>query len=523
MPNLRLIARSVSYALVLASAASTATSALGQDEFLDKINKRPSEIQANRRSDKILLGPISKMTPPPAEVRADLEAGPAWILIDPSVTARWTKMKAWAEAAAQKDVLKALAEATKGDQSGQTMAWGIPYGVSSEAADAVQVDLHVDLGSEEPTIAEANPKYLPRLVWVEQLAHVEATRLIAEGKPSDAISLLLNVFSLGRELTDRELSIEVREGFRMMVTALARVRDVAYQDFRGDKKIDAASLRALIQRLGDDQLRIDRIRFPMGDLYGIEQLTARAYGSGGQPDGAKLGPMLARIATREHPLKIFNESARWAEAASAMGDRRASEETLERVYGDWTARWPIDTFDSRMLATYEYDRFSKAKFPLVSMLPNMTEFFDLRQVLQTEVVGTRAALGLLGYFYDERAFAPRITSARPKWMTTKEADPFNPTERDRGGVPPLKYTRPVTDDDRKQPHQMTVVTGTGYNFRLNLDETVWMLWSVGSNNTNDFARYVQNTPKRVTGADYLIWPPMESLTRQHLKDIGELK
>jgi hypothetical protein len=70
---------------------------------------------------------------------------------------------------------------------------------------------------------------------------------------------------------------------------------------------------------------------------------------------------------------------------------------------------------------------------------------------------------------------------------------------------------------------MTVVTGSGYNFRLTLDDSVWMLWSVGSNSENDFARFVQNTSKMVSRADYLIWPPIESLTRQHLKDIGALQ
>jgi hypothetical protein len=520
----RSLTSSLTAVLSISTALFAATTAVAQDDYLEQLNKRAKEVREDRRSDKILIPLLAKMTPPPAEVEADLEAGPAWILIDPTVSARWEKMKAWAEAAPQQAVLKALGDATKPfDRNDPGMGWGLAYGATSDAMEAVRVDLHVDLGSEEPTIAEVNPKYLVRVKWVEKLVHVEATRLFAEGKPGDAINSLINIASLGRQLADREMSIEVREGARMMTTAFGRVRDVAYQDFRGERKLDITMLRSLVQRFADEQFKIARIRFPMGDQYAIEQMISRAFGNGGRPDGDKLGPMLARIATREHPLKIFNEAAKWGEAAKTMGDRKSTEEILGQVYGDWTTRWPIEAFDPRMRATFEYDKFSKTRYPLISLLPDLTEFFDIRQVIQTEIIGTRASLGLLGYFYQQRAFPRVITSARPDWITIKEADPFNPDDRDRDGVPTLKYMRPITDDDQKRPHAMTVVTGSGYNFRLSLDDSVWMIWSVGSNNTNDFARFVQNTSKRVSKADYIIWPPLESLTRRHLKDIDALK
>jgi hypothetical protein len=498
--------------------------AAAQDGFLDKINKRPSEIRGDRRADKILLPVLSKLQTPPAEVLADLEAGPAWMLIDASVQGRWEKMEAWAKGEPQQAALKALADATKQfDRGDPGMGWGLPYGATSEAAEAVRLDLHIDLGAEEPTIAEADPRYLPRVAWLEMLAHVEATRLLASGDTAGAIGTLVNVFFLGRELSDRELAVEVRRGFEIMIRALSRVRDVAYEDFRAERKLGIAELRTLIRRLDDSALRIDRIRFPEGDRLGVEQLIARSFGAGGKPDAAKLGPMLARIATREQPLRIFNESARWGEASKSMGDRKSMEDALARVYGDWTTRWPIDPFDARMRETFQHVLLNKAKYPLVGMLADLTVFYDLRQILHTEAVGTRASLGLLGYYYENLAFARTITSARPQWIGEKEPDPFNPEERNRGGVPPLRYTRPVTDDAQKRPHAMTVVTGSGYNFRLNLDDSVWLVWSVGSNNINDFARFVQNTVQRVTAADYVIWPPIESLTRQHLKDLDALK
>lgn len=524
MPKLSMNPRWLSVGLTLAAAAFAAPVALGQDDFLASLNKRAFEVREDRRADKILLAPLSKMQAPPAEVLADLEAGPAWAIIDASVAARFAKMKAWADGAPQQDALKALTEATRQfDRNDPGMGWGMAYGQVGEAADAVRLDLNVDLGSDEPTIAEANPKYLKRVQWLEMLVHVEASKLAAEGKPAEGISRLIDLLFLGRELADRDLSVEVQAGYSIMVRSLSRIRDVAYQDFRGERKLEITALRSLIQRLGDDQLKVNRLRFPMGDKYGIEQLIARAYGEGGKPDGEKIGPMLARIATREHPLKMFNESARWAEAAGAMSDKAQTINRLGEVYGDWTVRWQVDPFDPRMRATFEYSKLNKARFPIIALLPDLTHFFDQRMVLNTEIVGTRASLGLVGYYYQNRAFPRTIVSARPEWLGTKEGDPFNPEERSRDGVPPLKYKRPVVDDDKKAEHLMTVVTGTGYNFRLSLGEAVWMIWSVGSNNTNDGAKYVQNTATRVTGADYIIWPPLESLTRQHLKDIDALK
>lgn len=514
----------MSLGLALAGAAFSAPAASAQDDFLASLNKRALEVRDDRRADKILLAPLAKMQAPPAEVLADLEAGPAWALIDSSVAARFAKMKAWSDAAPQQEVLKALAEATKQfDRNDPGMGWGMAYGQVGEAAEAVRLDLNVDLGSDEPTIAEANPKYLKRLQWLEMLANVDASKLAGEGKPSEAINRLIDLFYLGREIADRDLSVEVQVGFSIMVRSLSRIRDVAYQDFRGERKLELAALRSLIQRLGDEPLKIARIRFPMGDKYGIEQLIARAYGEGTKADGEKVGPMLARIATREHPLRIFNESARWAEAAKSMSDKAQMVNRLGEVYGDWTNRWAVDAFDPRMRATFEYSKLNKTRFPIIGLLPDLTSFFDQRMVLNTEIVGTRSALGLLGYYYQNRAFPRTIVSARPEWLSTKEGDPFNPEERSREGVPPLKYKRPVVDDDKKAEHLMTVVTGSGYNFRLSLGEAVWMIWSVGSNNVNDGAKFVQNTATRVTNADYIIWPPMESLTRQHLKDIDALK
>jgi hypothetical protein len=50
-----------------------------------------------------------------------------------------------------------------------------------------------------------------------------------------------------------------------------------------------------------------------------------------------------------------------------------------------------------------------------------------------------------------------------------------------------------------------------------------VIYSVGSDNANNVVANVQNTPVVVRGADYMVWPPVLSLYRQHLTDLDLLK
>jgi hypothetical protein len=46
---------------------------------------------------------------------------------------------------------------------------------------------------------------------------------------------------------------------------------------------------------------------------------------------------------------------------------------------------------------------------------------------------------------------------------------------------------------------------------------------LGSDNASTNAKRVQNVAEQVEGADYLMWPPVISLYRQHKLDAGEIK
>jgi hypothetical protein len=494
--------------------------AAAQDSFLTTINERVRQVKADRRSDTILLPLLAKLTPPPAEAIADQ----GWLFIDPEVTSRWPKVVEWASAEPQAAAIKALHDAVKQTitKTDAGMAFAIPYGAVSDAAAAVRLDLHVELG-EPPTIAGANMLYLPRLRWYEMAIHVESTRLLYDGKPMEAINLLIDLMYLGRQMADRELSKEVRVGFEIMITAVSRIRDIAFEDFRHDRKLKANEIRPLIDRLFDDAgMWQSRIRFPTGDRIGIAQLIERAYGTSTEADPDVVGPMMARVASTDQPLKIFNEAAKWREVAPGLPPKPLIDDRLVRTYSDWETKWKISWWDPRMRAKWMYDQLDRRRFPIVAVLPNLADLFEMRQVLEVELTGARVGLGVLGYYYANRSFPPTVSSIRPQFAKVKEGDPYNPEERDRDGVAPLQYLRPVTDTNGK-PHDMRVVTGSGLNFVVPLKEDVWVLFSVGSDGMAHRATVVQNTSKRTELADYLLWPPMEAVTRKHLKQTGVLK
>jgi hypothetical protein len=70
---------------------------------------------------------------------------------------------------------------------------------------------------------------------------------------------------------------------------------------------------------------------------------------------------------------------------------------------------------------------------------------------------------------------------------------------------------------------MDIVPAEGSPFLAKIPRETPILYSVGSDNTRQQARRVQNTTQLVQGADYLIWPPVISLNRQYLRDARLIK
>jgi hypothetical protein len=68
---------------------------------------------------------------------------------------------------------------------------------------------------------------------------------------------------------------------------------------------------------------------------------------------------------------------------------------------------------------------------------------------------------------------------------------------------------------------LNVFAPDGENFAMMLREDQFVMYSVGRDGVKNFAADVSNELGAQTG-DYLIWPPMLSIHRAHLRDSGRL-
>lgn len=499
------------------------------DEFLDRANALYATIAPDKRSDLILLPAVAKMDPPPASVDS---IGKAALL--PAGSSGWSVAEEWALAAPQRAVLEALDRITKDETATIGMAFGQPYGADAmgpepHGPDLVDAGLYTELG-EPPMLAGARHLYLPALDRVGALVYVEATRLAAADKPDEAIGVLIDWLFFARQMADRQLFAEARWGLRTMTGTLERIRDVAYTDMRsGKRQLTADHILAIQERLAETRtyVRLDRLQFPAANRIAVEQVIAHVFQQRGGPNAA-FGQMMAQLASTQRPLRLFAEAARWDQIASNHADSLDTARQLATVYSDMEARWAWDPWDPRLAVQTDYEKMDKARFAVIAtVLPDMTVLLNDRQVLRTQLVGTRTALAVVAFAYGARNFPPTLASLRPHFVKNLEADPFNPDRANRK-EPPLEYFVPIRDQtfgprEEPGPYEINVVTTAGQNFQVRIGQDQFVLYSVGPNGIKDYARNVSGEPARGQVGDLLLWPPVTSLIRQRLIETGALR
>lgn len=498
------------------------TQAASADDYVAKANALYADIKPNLRSDLILLPAVVKLQPVPTALRG--VATPELMFAGGQ---GWQDVVAWATAAPQQDALKALQSVTRKSDPREPIAFGLPYGTDGVPIELIRAKAYVELG-DPPTLAAAQLQHMPLLSNLAALVDVEATRLAADGKVEEATALLVDWLVFARQMADRQMFKEAEWGFEQMNAGLERLRDVVYTDFREKKALTPDVLKALLARLDDMKgvLNIDRIKFPRADQIGAEQVVARVFVPRKGPDDRVFGTTLASIGAAGRPLRLFAEAARWQMAASGHKDQIDTTEMLNRVGGDFSSRWRVDFYDRRQSQPYEYGKLSQADYAVIlATLPDMSSLIELRQRVRVEAVGTRLSLAILGSTYVRKEFPPTVASVRPSWQVELEKDPFNVD-----GKNPMQYFVPIRDTkarfgakDEPTPHMVNIVAGSGRNFSIPIGQDQFIIYSFGSDTRKDWAERVQNTVKKVEGADYLIWPPVLSLERQYLRQTGEIK
>jgi len=493
------------------------------DDFVVRANRLYSDIAPSNRSDTVVLPAASKMSAAPAGLtfarsRLLSAGGPGW-----------SEAEAWAMGPEQRGVLEAIEAVTRGEDWRRAMAFGQPYGIEGVPIELVRARLYTELG-DPALLSAARPYYLEALETVAILCNVEATRLGASGHARRAIDVMVNWTMLARQIADRQLTREAAWGLGHVAAGLERVRDLAAQDFTGARALTAEDYRAVVARLDEESgpLSLDRVKFPMADELGARQALGVIYSErGGLVNQRVFAPTLSRLGASEHPLKLFGESTRLSAVAAVQADKLDAEAELPKVFDDFSGRWRVDWWDRRMKQPYHATQMDRNRFAAIAAAtPDMGQLFGLRQAARTEAVGTRQALAVGGYLVLNRSWPPTVESTRPRFVRAIEADPLNP-DRAAGRTPAMEYfvpngvnARPLGPRDEPRPHRIEVVNPRGTNFAAFVPGDNFVMYSVGADGARGWADQVQNTAA-AKGADYLIWPPLLTLERAYLKQVGQ--
>ncbi len=513
--------------------------ARAQETEIDKLNAIYATIGPEKRADLILLPALAAIEDFPAG--AVLPRTPGDDPVAKSMTLPvdgpgWTEAVAWATAPTQRAALDALKRATNDEDGQLPMGFGLPYGVNAVANEPGGIDLIAagvltDLG-DPPLLATPTHGHLDKLNALVTLANIEATRLSAEGDIVDAVELLIDLLYVGRQMADREYHEEAQWGLDTMNAALQRIRDVAYTDFRADiHGLDEPTLVQIIGRLDENLgfLRLDRLRFPRADRFAGDQIVGLIFTEFGDPT-PEFGKTMARVGAGKHQLSLFSQIPRWNNLAMTHADGMTTKENIRKVQNDWAQRWAMDPFDPRLANQTYQDSLGKRSNAVVHAIfsHDAEALFVARRRLDTELTGTRAALAVLAYYYRQNAFPPQLASVRPRYLKELEDDPFNPTARDRGGVPEYMYFVPIRDT-RQGPRVKTysvvvdIIEPSAPNFNAVLDDSHFVLYSVGPDGKKDWAKNVREDVSSVFSGDFLIWPPTISLYRHYLSEIGQIE
>ncbi len=506
---------------LLAGAAAPAMA----DQYTDEINAPFVNVPTERRAELILLPLLAKMDAPPASVDDRTRA-----MLMQSGFAGWNDALAWVNAPNQRAVIDAVSKLTKEEDPLKAYVFALGYGVEASPRQLVRDRMYIELG-DPPTIAAAQLLYMPKLNQMVCLLHVEATRLAAEGKVSEAIDLMTSLAFFGRTMVDRPLMREAQWGVDVINNSMERIRDILYMDLRAARKLDVTRVPDQIKRISVDNSYLDlgRARVPSGDVTGLAQVVARVYKADGSIDERTFAPTLARLGSVEFPLRLFSEASRWRSLQSVQSDKFAAERAVRGISSDFTRRWQIDWWDRHMGTPSELDQIDKEKLAAVAAaIRDQRPLLDSKQIARVEIAGTRMSIALSAQWINTGNMPTNIAMIRPRWVDKLDVDYFD-ASRLNGNLPRFYFAIPMTDrrglspGESPKPMDVEVVPQYGAPFSVPLHDDVWVLYSVGSDSQPNGARRVQNTAQKVQNADYLIWPPVISLYRQNLVDLRDLK
>lgn len=501
------------------------------DDFVDRVNAPFKSIAKAKRSDLVMLPLLAKLEQPPAEVKSVEIA----MLLGKSSPA-WAAVEAWATAAPQKAVIKGLSEVTKDEDYRTAMVFAQPYGVEGVAdqPELLSANMFSDLG-ETPTLASVKIGYMPAMEKMELLVNIEATRLLDSGDAVGAVEVMFDFMYFARQMADRPFLVEKKWGMNAVRSSVERVRDLAYQDSKAEKHaITPEDIRGWVKRLDPAKgyLEVARIRFPDANIVAAEQLVTRVTVKGGAPND-EFSSTLAAIAAGNRPLRLLSEAAYWDRVKPRhagyydLMDMLVGKKGDGGIRSDWARRWDLQPGDSLLRRPSEYARFASrgAKYAMLKItLEGLDQLFDLRTPINVELVGTRMGMAIYGFSLRSSGSWPLdVTSVRPFFMDKVDSDPYNSKKNTSLEFFVPTRERPAQGARGEEiPFDMRVYPGgKRKNFSIKLRKDSFVLYSVGPNDANDLGRDATQSDPSVSEGDYILWPPVVSLTRKFLADAGQ--
>ncbi len=509
-------ARAAAVAITIAATLVAASAAA--DRFVDAVNAAYARLDDSRRSELVLLPALIDMQPPPELLRQRADRAALMLTTSPA----WPAVEAWATAEPQQAVLQAIAAVTEETNPQRAMQFALPYGINGVPTDFIRAGVHAELG-DPPTLASAQLGYMERFHWIKLLVDIETTRLVEAGQAEDAINMNLDLAAFARQIAERQLGAEVEWAYETIASTMRRVRDAAYVDSKGSRTLGAQFLTDIVASIDVDRglYRIERLRMPEGDKQAALQLVERVFDRAGRPDPAVFPSAMAEMAATGRPLRLFGEAGRWAQRVDSHAGQAQTRQTIEGVYNDWNTRWSSDPYDpiQRTTSAYRGLQSRSEDFSLITQtVPDLGRLLDLRKGVQAETVGTRVALAAQALNLATGTKASSLALLRPRYIDNLGVDPFNPNTA-LGNRPELLYFVPERDNVRGERHRMNVIPRLRTNFSVTLTSDDFVVYSPGGNGADDRALNVSDNPSAAIG-DYLVWPPVLSLTREHLRQTG---
>ena len=412
---------------------------------LAQLNSAWASIAKEDRAELVLLPALAQMDAPPAGV--DTIAAAALLTPDDS---NWAQAASWAAGEHQSAALEAL---TKISERRSRYVFAQPYGRGA-SADAINAGLFVDLG-DPPMIAGAKFGYFDALDKLGRLVQIEATRLGSDGDGAGALDLVTRWIRFARSFADRDYFVEKKKAFGWMRFGLERLRDLAYLF---PDSIDDVEMKGAIRSLADRELNLDRIRLPHADRLAADELLASTFVERGGPNPNTFSATMSEMKAGDRPLLQFAQAARWQRIAQNHADYFDTRDKIAGIFNDWSLRWDVGPHDILLEQPADYDSLDKGRFALIeAVVPDLGELFIGRQMLHTELEGTRLSLAVVGYKTLFGDWPNPVFAVRPRFIREIPIDPWDASESE-----PLQFFVPVRDQPKSErsapkPHVMEIV------------------------------------------------------------------